>query len=181
MLRKIIDILSQKKYIVISSTSSVLLLIIYIYLGSLRYLNSLLPFTKNLSEKTQLHLNAIPYFFSNQNYISSTLLIITIILFSINLSLLIYYLRQKPKNLKYSDSLTLVGSIFGFLGAGCASCGPLILIAIFGSTAGLISHLPFHGTELSIIGIILILYSTKIIMKRISNPNSCPITIKKHP
>lgn len=180
MLEQILNILSQKKYILISTGSSLLLLLTYIYLGSQSYLNSLLPFTKTLSQKTQLHISTISYFFSNQNFLSSTLLVITILLFAVNLSLLIYYLNQKPKSLRSSDSLTLLGSIFGFLGAGCASCGPLILVAILGSTAGLISYLPLHGTELSLIGIILILYSTKIIIKRINNSNSCPLITKDH-
>ncbi len=103
------------------------------------------------------------------------IIIITIaILNGINLSLLIFYLRDKVRNLKMA-TLSSVGLVMALLGIGCASCGSIILTTFLGVgfSVGLLGWLPWHGLEISLVGIILLLVSIYLLAKKISQPKVC--------
>lgn len=72
---------------------------------------------------------------------------------------------------------TSSGAVAAVLGIGCIACGPLLigsLLALFGAT-GLLFLLPFHGAELGIIAIGLLLYSLHTLAKIITAPAVCAI------
>lgn len=99
------------------------------------------------------------------------LLTLTSILTGVNISLL----SQKIKDLKAQGNLrAIVGgsSLFGIIGAGCASCG-LPILALLG-LGGSIAYLPLRGMELSYISVILLLFSLYHLIKA-NNKNECVI------
>ncbi len=114
---------------------------------------------------------------TNFTLISAGYLLTTAILFGINISLLIYYIRrQQVKSDNIAAHLTSLGGIVSAtFGIGCAACGSIILTALlttFGA-GGLILWLPFHGVEFSVLGIILLCFSVYYLSKKISNPLVC--------
>lgn len=69
------------------------------------------------------------------------------------------------------------GALAAVLGIGCIACGPLLvgtILAAFGA-AGLLLLLPFHGAELGIIAIVLLLYSTYTVSQIITAPATCAV------
>jgi len=98
-------------------------------------------------------------------------------LFGLNITFLIYYIKQRQKSGKvYAAKLTSVtGLISGLLGVGCAACGSVILTAIVG-TAGATAFLvwlPFGGLEFALLSIVLLVFSIVYILKKIDSPLVC--------
>ena len=90
------------------------------------------------------------------------LLFITAILTGVNVTLLF----KKISQLKSGGKLHLVvggSSFIGIIGSGCAACG-LPILSFFG-LAGSIGFLPFHGTELSLIAIIMLSISLFLLFR----------------
>ncbi len=72
-------------------------------------------------------------------------------------------------------SSTGPGMVAALFGIGCAVCGSMLLagiLALFGA-AGILLLLPFHGVELSVIAIGLLLYAVSTIAKVITAPRVC--------
>lgn len=70
--------------------------------------------------------------------------------------------------------LSLGGAtLFALVTAGCASCG-LSLVSVLGLSATL-AFLPFHGAELRVIAIILLLISTFYVLKNLHEAKYCKI------
>lgn len=104
------------------------------------------------------------------------LLFLTAILTGVNITLLF----KKITQLKSSGKLHLAiggSSLVGIIGSGCATCG-LPILSFFG-LAGSIGFLPFHGTEFSIIAIVMLLVSLYLITKNISQNNYCELKVSK--
>lgn len=117
-----------------------------------------------------------PFFKANSTIWSRWLVILVSILSGINLAMLIFYLKRRIK-LERSVGTGFVGMVVGLLGVGCASCGSVVLSSIFGYTAvtSFLGVLPFHGIEIGVMGLSLLLLSIYLITQKIQNPNSCRI------
>ena len=128
-------------------------------------------------------------------YDTKSLIIIftSIILSSINISLLLKYLAlqknsQKEvvnsthknninKNISKNNSTKkqstfISGAVFlAFIASHCASCGA----ALFGSFISLafLSYLPFGGLEVGVISILVLTYTNYDLIKKINNPYVC--------
>ena len=114
---------------------------------------------------------------TNFTPVSALYLIITAILFGVNIGLLTYYIRRRQvKNGNTTAHLANLGGIISaVLGIGCAACGSIVLTAIlslFGA-GSLILLLPFNGVEFGVLGIILLCFSSYYLMKRINDPLVC--------
>ncbi len=118
-------------------------------------------------EKVKLFFLSIQMFNTNFTLWGKVSLIIISILFGINLVLFLEFFK-KFKSLKGTKK-GLIGSIIGFLGIGCTSCGSVFLTAIFGfsTTSAFFSILPFNGNEISVIGIVLLLLNIFYICQKI--------------
>lgn len=91
-----------------------------------------------------------------------TLLIITALLTGATLVLT----AERFRTIRDSGGAHLVvggSSLIGIVGSGCASCG-IPLLALFG-LSGAIAYLPFQGTEISVIAVILLLVSLYVLLK----------------
>lgn len=92
-------------------------------------------------------------------------------IFGINISFIIYYFKIYKASLVSVASAISAGAFFsGIIGLGCVSCGSLAiaLLSSFFSISGLLVLLPFNGLEFTILSFVLILISTAIISKKIS-------------
>lgn len=71
-------------------------------------------------------------------------------LMGVDLALVAYHVRVHGLSLR-SGGGSAVGTIFGLLGAGCAACGPAILVGLLSlvGATGLLTLLPFEGLELT--------------------------------
>lgn len=71
-------------------------------------------------------------------------------LLGIDLALVTYHVRVHGLSFESSGSSAL-GAVLGMLGAGCAACGPAVLVGLLSlvGAAGALTLLPFEGLELT--------------------------------
>ena len=110
--------------------------------------------------------------------LGSLLLFVISVLFALNLTLLIFYIRKVKSIMKGSKRIHAVGIgglISGLLGIGCAACGSIVLTAVLSSigASGLLILLPLHGSEFGFLGVALLAFSIYELVKRISAPVVC--------
>ena len=100
------------------------------------------------------------------------------LLFGLNLSMIVYFIRQRKTLLKKNGVATSLGGLFsGFLGIGCAACGTVLLgpLLTFIGAGGLIAMMPLGGEEFGILSIIILSISIYLTAKRIQQPVTCTI------
>lgn len=102
-----------------------------------------------------------------------------VILFTLSLSLLFilfYVLFNESKKISKKKSLLGMAGVFlSILGFSCISCGIGLLASIL-SLLGLSSlslYFPLHGLEFGFLGILVINFTSYLILKRIKNPFVC--------
>lgn len=98
------------------------------------------------------------------------LLFLVAVLTGANVTLLF----EKITTLNKFNKLQLVvggNSLLGIVGSGCASCG-LPIISLLG-LSGSLMYLPYHGTELSYLSVVLLLISLYILVK--SRNQACAV------
>lgn len=111
----------------------------------------------------------------NTSALTLWLLISISILFGINISLFIFYFVRRGLAVKKEGGGILAGLASGLLGAGCASCGGLLLYSVLSSigAAGVLTFLPLAGEELTILGIIFLTLSIYWLSKSIQSSGVC--------
>lgn len=103
------------------------------------------------------------------------ILFITAILTGINLTLVF----QKLSLLQSSGKLHIMvggSSVLGIVGSGCAACG-LPILALLG-LSGSVAYLPFKGTELSIISVVMLSMSLYLMVKSNSQAKVCQLEVR---
>lgn len=117
---------------------------------------------------------------SNFTLFSAIYTVAIAILFGINLTLLIYYIRRVSggvRGMKVTGAAGIGGLVSGIFGIGCAACGTFILtsvLTLFGAT-GFLALLPLQGEEFGILGVVLLMYSIYLLLKKIGDPLVCEI------
>lgn len=114
------------------------------------------------------------------NFTLVTLLIALLfsILTALNVTLLTYYIRRRRRGGSAKVSWTSLGGVAsGILGLGCAACGSIVLAAIASMVGGIsfLAFLPLHGTEFSLLGLGLLLYSSSMLLQHINDPLVCTV------
>jgi hypothetical protein len=119
-------------------------------------------------------------FKTNFTALSRLLDVIIAFLFSVDVSLLIYYLKRRI-SLEKSVGTSALGIFLGVIGVGCASCGSVILTSLLGLSAAssFISILPLKGMEFGLISVTLLTYSIYVLLKQIKNPSVCKVAEKE--
>jgi hypothetical protein len=109
----------------------------------------------------------------------SVVLVVLGILTGINIVVFGAFIRRQ-KNLLASrgGALSVTGMLLGLVGAGCASCGTALLAPVLTALGlvGSLSWLPFHGLEISFIGLGLVIFSTWFVLRKMSQPTVCDIS-----
>lgn len=94
------------------------------------------------------------------------MLFITAFLTGANISMLAIKIKSLG-GIKNTHIVAGSGSLLGIIGSGCAACG-LPIISLLGLT-GSIMYLPFRGSELSVIAILLLSVSLYAMIKATTN------------
>jgi hypothetical protein len=114
-------------------------------------------------------------FFNAYTRTSFFILLATLIISSFNISLLIEYFRlQKDanKNIKNNSGKKMgVAMTFAYIASHCASCGAVLFGGLVSTS--FLAYLPFGGAELGIIGVLIMLYVSYDIIKKLNNPYVC--------
>lgn len=116
--------------------------------------------------------------FTNFTPLSAVVTVAISLLFGLNVSLLVFYIRMmrgSGRSVVSIGSLSLGGLVSGFFGIGCAVCGSVILtslLSIFGA-AGLLVFLPLHGEEFSFIALGLLGYGLYLLLAKIKAGRVC--------
>ncbi len=105
--------------------------------------------------------------FQNMVLSGQIVLISMAILAGILVSLLVFKLRAIKETMGGAEQTGVAGIIFGVLVPACSSCG-IGLLALLGY-GSLLGVLPFHGIELGVIGIALLLAAILYISSQIAN------------
>ena len=121
----------------------------------------------------------IAIFKTNFSLFSAILTVSTVILMSINICLLVHYIRRRRGVVgrKRAHTASFLGVVSGFFGVGCAACGSVILSSILAAVGagGLLSLLPLHGAEFGVISVLLLLFSIYEIAKHVNDPLTCSV------
>lgn len=132
--------------------------------------------TMTLWQKTNLMASLLGSLQTNFTPWSRTVTIISAGLAGIQVSLLIFYLKQTAR-LQQSMGVSALGVATSMLGVGCASCGSVVLTSLigFGSTTALIGILPLRGQEFGILGIGILILAIYLTIKKINTPLLCGV------
>jgi len=110
------------------------------------------------------------------NWWTFVLMLFVALFFGLNTSLLVYHYRQRWSITKQTGT-SLISMVISFFGVGCAACGSVLLSTLFGYifTAVLITFLPAHGVEFIILALILLLYSTYSLSRKVVGQTNCSV------
>ncbi len=115
---------------------------------------------------------------TNYTLFSAANLLSVAVLFGVNITLLVYYIRrrQTAKGGVTAQVASVGGLVSSILGIGCAACGSVVLTALLGmfGASGLLMLLPFHGVEFGLLGLLLLFISVRFLIKKIQDPLVCP-------
>lgn len=108
----------------------------------------------------------------------SVYIVLVSILFGVNSTLVFYYLGRQNR-LSHGGGViaSASGLATGILGVGCTACGSIALsplLALIGA-GGIAAFLPLGGKEFSVVGIILLILSMFLIVRKINQPAVCKI------
>lgn len=100
------------------------------------------------------------------------------LLFGINIALFVYYIRWHRGKTSHAHKTTgIAGILAGIFGVGCAACGAALIGPVFSflGIAGILSFLPLHGQEFSLLGILLLLLSIRSLIQHFMKAPVCDI------
>jgi len=179
VLNAFIQVFSKIRYTAIAITISAIVFVFAAWLPNIKLIIEII-FNSGASvlEKMGILYSLLGSIQTNFSVVSAGYTIAIAILFGINITLLIFYIRSR-REVKLGSGATLSagGLISGIFGIGCATCGTFILSSLLGifGAAGILAFLPFGGGELGLLGIGLLLYSSYILLNRISGPLVCEL------
>src|SRR3989338_5638103 len=174
MFDSFLKILKDKKSVLIF----VVFLIIFLwFFGNILNLGLLWALTKNSGfiSAFSLSLNLVDFWTTNFSLYNLILTLATIILLSLDISLIYFYYKKSVKRFSGGGFFGSFAGLLAIFGVGCASCGSVVLtglLSFFGASA-LLSFLPYGGAEVAVIAFLLLVWSNLYMLKKISDPLVC--------
>lgn len=171
------SVLQVPKYSLLALGIAGSVLLLSIWLPNLRIITwTLGSDSLSLEQKSNILIAFLGGFQTNFTVFSRATTILIAVLFGVNISVLIFYLKKRF-SLEKSVGTSIGGIVSGLLGVGCASCGSVILSSIFGlgATAGFLGLLPLRGQEFALLGIVVLTVSTGITARKIQDPLFCKV------
>ena len=133
----------------------------------------------SFSQKLDLPVSLLGSIATNFTLLSASYTIAIAVLFGMNLSMIVYFLRRRVDEVKQAGVATgLFGITSGVIGMGCAACGSFLLtsiLSLFGAS-GILAFLPLVGGEFGILGVILLAISLYLTAKKIQDLVICKVT-----
>lgn len=174
------EVLKQPRYFILFIVLSVVSVFIVAISTHISLFNQVIfSQTVTLAEKIVFSVTLLGVFKSSFSLISAILTIMTLILFSLNICLLTYYIRRRKSvfGRKRAHTAGFFGLISGFFGVGCAACGSVIASSILSAVGagGLLALLPLHGAEFGLLSVGLLVFSVYEIAKHVNDPLTCSV------
>ena len=176
----VIEIIRQPKYLAVAITVSLAVIAFAAWLPNLHLITkTMTSSTMTLWQKTNLLVGLLGSLQTNFTPLSRLVTFVTAAFAGVQLSLLIFYIRQTAK-LQQSMGMSALGVATSMLGVGCASCGSVVLTSLigFGATTTVLGVLPFRGQEFGFLGIGILLFAIHFTMKKINDPLVCGVKSK---
>jgi len=129
---------------------------------------SALKIAANLIFDSEIHINAV----------SNALSAAVSVLAGINVSLFVFYIKLRKASIGVKNGAPgIFGFLSGIMGIGCIPCGSIFFTSFLPlfSMGWIVALLPFRGAEFSILSIILLAWSIKVILQNINTPTVCPV------
>ncbi len=164
------------QYVLLAAAVALFMTVFATWLPNLRLLLSILgnPAVA-LADKLTLPVNLATSITTNFTVRAALYIIASAVLAGINVSLITYYINRQRRVSGAGAAAGGLGLISGVLGVGCAACGSLVVMSVFGTAAGasIITFLPLKGEEFGIAGVTLLGISAYISAKQITKPLVC--------
>ncbi len=111
--------------------------------------------------------------------LSAAYTIALVILLGISIAMVVFVFRRRTSTPQPRKGIvaTLLGTMSGLLGIGCAACGSLLLAPLLATSGGvaLLSALPLRGGEFGLLGVLLLMFSIYATAREIQTPMTCRI------
>src|SRR3989344_4142922 len=175
-----VKVFNNPKYVALSVAVIIAVIAFAAWLPNLHLITrTMASSTMTLWQKTNLLTSLLGSLQTNFTPLSRTVTFISAGLAGMQVSLLIYYLRQTAR-LQQSMGMSALGVATSMLGVGCASCGSVVLTSLigFGSATAVLGFLPFRGQEFGFLGIGILLVAIHITIKKINDPLVCGVRSK---
>lgn len=169
------QVFSNPRYIAFSISTFIVVFSLAIWLPNLNFLHHIvISDTFSSSQKIGIISSVFGSIQTNFTPLSRSITLIVAFLFSINISLFVYFFLRAAK-LNKEAGIGTSGFLLGLIGVGCASCGSVILSSFLGigTTAGFIGILPLKGAEFGLLSIFLLSISIYFLSKKIKDPLIC--------
>ncbi len=171
------QVFSKPRYIALSILTFIIVITLAIWLPNLNFLHHIvISDTFSSSQKIGIISSIFGSFQTNFTPLSRAITLIVVFLFSINISLFVYFILRAAR-LSKEAGIGTSGFILGMIGVGCASCGSVILSSFLGvgAAAGFIGTLPLKGQEFGLLSIFLLSISIYFLSKKIQDPLVCKV------
>ncbi|OGG06144.1 hypothetical protein A2872_04195 [Candidatus Gottesmanbacteria bacterium RIFCSPHIGHO2_01_FULL_42_12] len=177
----VVKIITAPKYLLLSIAVSLMVIGFAAWLPNLHLITKTMTnSTMTLWQKTNLLTGLLGSLQTNFTPLSRIVTFASATLAGVQISLLMYYLKQTARVQK-SLGMSALGMATSMLGVGCASCGSVVLTSLigFGSATAVLGFLPFRGQEFGFIGIGILLFAINLTVKKINQPYVCEIRREK--
>lgn len=174
-------IIRRPKYLLVATIISLTMIAFAAWLPNLHLITrTMTSTTMSIWEKTNLLTALLGSLETNFTPLSRAITVISATLTGIQMSLLMYYLRQSAK-IQTEMGVSFAGVATSLLGVGCASCGSVVLTSLmgFGSATTVLGILPFRGQEFGFTGIAILLIAINYTIKKINQPFTCVVKGQK--
>ena len=168
-------IYSQLLYVVVAILISLIFFVISIWLANYSFLHFI--FTAGIFsfvDQLSMAFDFSDLINTNFTFISLAITTVLSVLFGINSSAIVFFIRNRISISKQAGAGFLTSTV-SLLGVGCLSCGSVILSSILGIVAAttFIGMLPLGGYEFGIMGIIILLISIYLLSQKFDNKLIC--------
>lgn len=171
------EVFRRPGYIILILVVILGILVFAAWLPNLHFLGQTL-FTGRYSvgARAIILLNTFNLLQSNLSVVTLSLTVLIAFLTAVNIALIVYYFRQN-KPLKAAAGTGFFGLLVGLFGIGCATCGSVVLSAIFGltATAAFVSYLPWRGLEFGLFSLVVLTLSLFLTARKIKEPSTCRV------
>jgi len=174
-------IITNPKYLAVAITVALIVIAFAAWFPNFHLITrTMTGSTMTLWQKTNLMTGLLGSLQTNFTPLSRMVTFISAGLAGVQVSLLVYYLRQTAR-IQQPMGISALGITASMFGVGCASCGSVILTSLigFGSATAVLGFLPFMGLEFSILGISILLLAIHLTIKKINDPLVCGVRSKQ--
>jgi hypothetical protein len=176
-MKTLFKILGKPGYLLLAIGVSLVVITFAAWLPNLHLVSrTIVSSSLDLGQKSNLLFGLLSSLQTNFTPVSLLVTTATAILAGIQLSLLVFYLRQKVA-LQQSMGVSAAGITASLLGIGCASCGSVLLTSVIGlgATTTALGVLPLKGQEFGLAGIALLSWAMMLTIRKINDPAVCKV------